>query len=216
MWSLLSCPSTPPQRLVPQRAAFLPTSPADPEPPSESTSLCFSALQHSQTCEPFFFTASYEEASPNRSLEPGKSRLQGLATLWTTFVRASLRASFSSRRSWALPFRAFLPWVNREKVSLRSSALALPSQTFQPGSGASAIFSPPMSRPPYPLPNSLRRGGGFCSLGLFSLSGFPTGSPRRTSLSFFAPFRSSTHRTLQPDVSGTLRFFSIRPGYLPP
>lgn len=78
----------------------------------------------------------------------------------------SLGASFSSPRSWAFPFRAFLPGLDQEGVSSPSSALALPSQTFQPDSGASAIYSPPLSRPLLPLPNCLRRGGGLCSLGL--------------------------------------------------
>jgi len=93
----------------------------------------------------------------------------------TTFVYRSLGASFSSPRSWAFPFRAFLPAMDQEGVSSPSSALALPSQTFQPDSGASAIYSPPLSRPPPLLPNCLRRGGGCCSLGLYQ----PLGSSLR-------------------------------------
>jgi hypothetical protein len=60
---VLSCPSTPPQRLSLSRAAWLPMSPADPEPRSPSTSLNFPALQHFQTEVPFFSTPLVRERS---------------------------------------------------------------------------------------------------------------------------------------------------------
>jgi hypothetical protein len=46
---LLSCTSTPPQRFAPTLTASLPVSPADPDPPSKSTSQKLATPQHLRT-----------------------------------------------------------------------------------------------------------------------------------------------------------------------
>jgi hypothetical protein len=78
--------------------------------------LSSTALQHSQTNEPFFSRSFWRRvcrACP--ALQ--KSHPQGLATLSVTLVRSPLETYFSSRHSWASPFKAFLWMKDRKKVS---------------------------------------------------------------------------------------------------
>jgi hypothetical protein len=56
---ILSCTSTPPQRLAPLRTVQLPTSHADHEPLSSNTRKSFAALQHIRTEAPLFSQARW-------------------------------------------------------------------------------------------------------------------------------------------------------------
>jgi len=77
----------------------------------------------------------------------------GLATRLTCLsTHTSLEAYFSSQRSWASPFRAFLPSGGRHGVSPGLSALALSYKTSRPCTGAPAVLSPLRSRPPLRYP----------------------------------------------------------------
>jgi hypothetical protein len=91
---LLSCPSTPPQRLSLPLAASLPTSLADPKPPSKSTSRRL--LHPSAFPDPvaLLSTTPLEAASDRPVLTHRKSRPQGLATLSTASADETLGGLF--------------------------------------------------------------------------------------------------------------------------
>jgi hypothetical protein len=74
-----------------------------------------------------FFTS--EEASHMECEPRGKGHPQGVATLSMALALQSLAASFSSQRSWASLFRAFLQLHDPFIVSNERSALALSYQT---------------------------------------------------------------------------------------
>jgi len=112
-----------------------------------------STLQHLKNPEPFLFTLGFPRASWRLCRLPRKSRSQGLATLSARLSTLDpLEASFSSRRSGASPFRAFLLSSDRKKVSLLLSARALSYQTQRPDIGASAASSHRKSRSPFRSP----------------------------------------------------------------
>jgi hypothetical protein len=69
--------------------------------------------------------------------------------------------------------------MNRKEVSLFSSALALFHQTFQPGIGASAIYSSPSSRPLICSPTAYAGAGAFALLGLRASRVFPPNRPEK-------------------------------------
>jgi hypothetical protein len=101
------------------------------------SSLHSAALQHIQTEEPFF--------SPDRSRTFErlcrafqKPHPQGLATLSVASALLPSEASFSSPRSWASLFRAFLQPPGPTVVSHGRSAPTLSCQTHRLGNGASA------------------------------------------------------------------------------
>jgi len=122
--------------------------------------------------------------------------------VWLPFRRflafTSWRASFSSQRSWASPFRALLLPDDRKKVTLPLSALAFPRKTLErPRADASAAWSHPRSRSPKSQPVFLRRVGDGYSLGLTHLSGSLSEDPPREASPFTAlPSRSSVPKDL--------------------
>jgi len=105
----------------------------------------------------------------------------------------SSEASFSSQRSGASPFKAFLLFGDRIPVSrhpLRSRAF-LPNPSG-PDTGASAVFRPP--KKPYPLCSQrFRSGRGPGSPGPLSLSGSLLALPGKKASLF-----SSVPRVLSP------------------
>jgi len=81
-----------------------------------------------------------------------------------------LEASFSSQRSWASPFRAFLLLGDRRRVPSPPSTPALVAKTlarlYAPRFSG---FAPPKKPSPFLLPEGLIQVGGFCSPGLSDL-----------------------------------------------
>jgi hypothetical protein len=118
-------------------------------------------------------------ASGNRCPDPRKSHPQGLATLSVTSVVPPLEASFSSPRSWASPFRAFLLPRGRKGVSTSPSARALPTKTFPASIRRSDGLIPREKPVPFFAPGKINSGRGQGSPGPSNLSGSP--SRHRTS-----------------------------------
>jgi hypothetical protein len=105
---LLSCTSTPPQRLNFLRAAHLPVSHADHDPLSVSTSLC--AFRPYSICGPGspFFSPSCDGVPPALPCQQ-EVPLGGFGYPFSgLLVPRPWEAFFSPQRSWASPFRAFL------------------------------------------------------------------------------------------------------------
>lgn len=114
----------------------------------------------------------------------------------------SLKASFSLQRSWAFPFRAFLPPGDRNGVSSAPSALALSHETFGASCRRFSGFLPPGEPCPWLRPGFLGQVGAACSLGFFRPLGL---SLRRTNPKTF-PFRIPPLVLCRPDLSiGTRR-----------
>jgi len=134
-----------------------------------------------KTQEPFFSPLS--RRPEDVALPLRKSRPQGLATLSAASAPESLRAFFSSPRSWASPFEAFLFRDDRENLSifpLRScaflrdlSGLGTALQRVHPATEAVSLFAT----------GWIRSGRNPCSLGLSDLPGSPSACRiRRASL----------------------------------
>lgn len=120
-----------------------------------------------------------------------RCRTQGLATLSAVPNPRSLKAFFSFQRSWAFPFRAFLPPGDRNGVSSASSAPALSYETrVEPRTGASAVSSRPVSRTPVRSLGCYARSGPRALLGFFGLSGASSAGPARKRLPFELPLSS--------------------------
>jgi len=108
--AILSGTSTPPRRVHLTRAAALLTSYVDRKPRLNSTSRKLRGPTAFPENGTLFCADPFEPASRKHCPALGKSRLQGLATLWTCgSAPISLEASFSPQRSWASPFRALSP-----------------------------------------------------------------------------------------------------------
>ena len=150
---ILLCPFTPPRRLHLFKAApVLEKTVADPFVP-RAPRVHFAALQHIKNRRPFSQHLRFSPRVPEACPAPGKSRSQGLATLSARLaISCPVKASFSLRRSWASPFRAFLLSGGRRKVPLPLSAPALCCETSRPRIGAPAAFSHRKSRAPFSSP----------------------------------------------------------------
>lgn len=117
-----------------------------------------------------------------------------------------MKAFFSLQRSWAFPFRAFYPPSDRNGVSSASSAPALSYETlFEPRTGASAVFSRPMSRTPVCTLGCYTRLGPSALLGFFGLSGFLPAEPARKLLPFELPLSSFDPPGLTTGIHRDLR-----------
>jgi hypothetical protein len=177
---LLSCTSTPPQRLAPPLTASLSASPADPEPPSKSASQ--KLLDPSASPEPatLLSTTPAEAASDRLGVTRRKSRPQGLATLSAALAREPLGGLFQpptllgfalqslvSSRAIGATFPPSSPLL---RFPTKPLGLVSALQRFDPASG---------SRPPQVLPEGLVRVGGMCSPELSDLSGSPAVDPHR-------------------------------------
>jgi len=144
----------------------------DPRPRPSAPRLSFCALQHSEDPGTLLFTSF--EASRGRCPALRKSRPQGLATLPAASAPESMRAFFSSPRSWASPFEALLSHSDRKDLSvfpLRScafprdlSGLGPALQRLHPAMRAVSLFAA----------GWVRSGRDPCSLGLSGLSGSPS------------------------------------------
>jgi hypothetical protein len=89
-----------------------------------------SALQHIKNQKPFFCTLGFPKASRRMVPSPREVTPAGFGYPLGVFLPSdSLEASFSSRRSWASPFKALLLTRDRKKVSLLLSAPALGPKT---------------------------------------------------------------------------------------
>jgi hypothetical protein len=121
-----------------------------------------------------FFTSGDFLKRPNRVALRFRSPV---LRVWLPSRRSQLahipRASFSSRHSWASPFRALLLFGDR-KESFPSLLPLLPFSTkpSRLGAEAPAVWTHRKSRAPSCFPNGLGRGGACCSLGPCDLSGF--------------------------------------------
>jgi hypothetical protein len=187
------------------RTVHLPASHADHEPPSSDTRKSLAALQHIRIKVPFFSRALLSLRPVGLCRTDRKYRTRGLATLSTVSDPRPLVACFSLQRSWAFPFRAFLPPGDRSKVSLAPSALALSCETFRPRTGASAAFSRPASRTPVRTLGCYTRSGPPALLGFFGLSGSPSAGPTRKRLPFEFSLSSFAPSSLTAGVRRDLR-----------
>lgn len=131
-------------------------------------------------------------------------RTQGLATLSAVSRASTLEGFFGLQRSWAFPFRAFLPPDDRSSVSAASSAPALFHETrTEPRTGAPAAFSRPVSRVPFCALGCYARSGPFALLGFSGLSGSLSAEPARKHFPFELPSRPLILPALQPELTGT-------------
>jgi hypothetical protein len=113
-------------------------------------------------------------------------------------------ASFSLRRSWASPFRAWFLSGDRKVGFPTSLPLWLfPAKPSRPGPGASAVCSHRKSGTPSCLPGCLRQGGALALLGVSTSRAFPSETPEEKRLSLPRPSRSFSRAALQPPESGT-------------
>jgi hypothetical protein len=107
--------------------------------------------------------------------EPTRSTRSPVLRVWLPSRRRQppkpSEASFSSQRSWASPFRAFLLPGDRQDVSTLSSAPALFQQTSRPVAGAPAASAPRKSRPPQ-CPRRFSSSRRLCSPGLSASQAF--------------------------------------------
>jgi hypothetical protein len=169
----------------------------DRKPSSKGTSLklfCPSAFPEPRAP---FVASPFEEAFGRLCPASRRFRPQGLATLSAGLqLLDPLGASFNSQRSWAFPFGALLLLGGRWRVSPLPFALALSSKTFPALDRRSGDLIPPRSRVPFCCPEVLRRGGTFCSLGLWGLSGSPSASARQKASPF--PPSPPVLRSLRP------------------
>lgn len=128
-----------------------------------------------------------------------------------------VKASFSSRRSWVSPFRAFLPAGNRKTLSdpsLRSCvSLENLSAFYRRFNG----FIPPAEPSSFLLPEGLVRVGLVCSLGLCDLSGFSLSRfSKKKLLPFSFPFSFLRFKPLSESKSLKPQGLSNQPlGSLP-
>jgi hypothetical protein len=107
-------------------------------------------------------------------------------------------AFFSSQRSWASPYRAFLLPPGRGILSNPSfHSRAFLQNPFRPRSGAPAVCSREESRTHFTLSEGLVRSGAACSLGPSGLLGFLHGRPERGCL-FLSPTISPLE---EPDLT---------------
>jgi len=107
---------------------------------------------------------------------------------------APSRASFSSQRSWALPFRAFLLPGDRRKVSLPHPLLRFAARPVRASCRRFSGLIPPGKPRPSSPPEVLRRVGAVCSPGVSHLPGSPAGNPRRKA----SPFPDLPSRSYLP------------------
>jgi hypothetical protein len=117
-----------------------------------------------------------------------------------------LEASFSSRRSWGSPFRAFLLLDDRAgKFPIPSSALALLHQTVPAWCRSPSGLLPPKKPCPLLLPWGFSPGRGLPALlGLQTFRALPPRKPDPRRLSSGRPFRSSNELASRPTHRGTL------------
>jgi len=134
------------------------------------------ALQHLLEAIAPLCAPPFDEASGKRCPVLRRCRPQGLATLSADWAFAPSRAYFSSQRSWALPFRAFLLPGDRRKVPLpRLRSCASPQDPWGPRIGASAASSHPESRAPHRHPRFYVGSGPCALLGLATSQALPPG-----------------------------------------
>ena len=140
--------------------------------------------------------------------------------VWLPSQRCQLsrpsEASFSSPRSWASPFRAFLLFGDRKPISELPSAPALSCKTCSALHPRSSGFLPPKKPSPFVLPECLTRVGSSCSLGILASRVSPSAEPIEELLPLQSPSRPSETNASQPSFPGTSGFFSQRLGSLPP
>lgn len=103
------------------------------------------------THEPFFFTLPFEKASSNRTLDPRKSRLQGLATLLTTSVHRPWEPLSAPYAHGLSPSElSSHPWIEKKFPSLlplsrflpKPPSLELAPQRFLPHRWAVPLSAP--------------------------------------------------------------------------
>lgn len=107
--AILSCTSTPPRRIHLTRAARLPTSCVDRNPPSANAShrpLCPTAFPEPGT---LFCARPFGPAFRKRCPASGKSRLKGLATLLTRVSPGFLGGLFQSPTLMGFSLQSFSP-----------------------------------------------------------------------------------------------------------
>ena len=134
-------------------------------------------------------------ASGVRCRAPWKFHPQGLATLSVVIsLPQPLRASFSSRRSWGSPFRAFLRLRDgKESFFSFLPFLLFPAKPTRLDAGAPTACTHRGSRAPSCFPDGLGQGGACCSPGRYDLSNTPSVDARpgvslsKSPLSFFQP-----------------------------
>lgn len=145
-------------------------------PPSlGSPRLSFLTLQHVKILEPFFSLPSLKERKESVALLP----FSAVPRVWLPFLRffqsqRSVKASFSSLRSWVSPFRALLPTGDRTILSNHSLRSCTSLENLSAFYLRFSAFIPPLEPSSFMLPEGLIRVGPFCSLGLFNLSGSPS------------------------------------------
>lgn len=150
---ILSCTSTPPQRLCLAVAAFLPVSIVDNSHLRKAPRSSFSTLQHLRIQAPFFSTSDSEGVWITLPCHPEVPSpgfgypLDGVSCL------EPLKASFSSQRSWASLFRAFLLSSDQIDVSINP----LRSCTFLPNLPAWYRCSSGLLPPEKPCPSRASR-----------------------------------------------------------
>jgi len=191
---LLSCTSTPPQRLAPALAALLPASPADPEPPSKSASQKLRDPSASSGLVALLCTTPAEVASDRLGVTHRKPRPQGLATLSTASAHNTLEGLFQPPTLSGFPLQSFpplrgsipgLPGTLRSCASLQNHyGLAPALQRLPPPGKAVPLFAP----------RTVNSGRGPCSPGLTASRALPPGNqPKRVSRLGSPPaLRSST------------------------
>jgi len=199
---LLSCTSTPPQRLAsyapPAYSRLMPTMIRSRQAPRYVPS----APQHLRTRKPPFF-------APFRRRPTGFTVPAGgpAPRVWLPFQRRSvsrpLEASFSPQRSRASPFRAFLRPGDRKPVSrfpLRSRAFPQnPSALCRRLSG----FLPPSQPHPLSLPELLARIGARLLSWAFRPLGFSLRWTGARCLSRLSPSRPLDRTAFRPCAPGT-------------
>jgi len=141
--------------------------------------------------------------------------------VWLPFRRCQpltpSEASFSSQRSWASLFRAFLLQDDPNKVSLIRPVLALRSNRATGLSRASTVSAHLESRVPLSAPRGFSPGRDPCSLELSDLWGAPS-TPDRFKVSLLkSPLSSlSTPRPYNHGAAGPQGLSPERLGLLPP
>jgi hypothetical protein len=136
---LLSCTSTPPERLAsasPPKSCV--ASVDSMRPRTQAPRLKLPTLQHIRIEKPFFSFLSERPASV--AVLPGSpTRRVWLPFQWS-YAFQPLGISFNPQRSWALPFRAFLPPVTRIGFPRTSPLLRFSVKPQRPDVGASAAW----------------------------------------------------------------------------
>jgi hypothetical protein len=145
---LLSCASTPPQRLSLTSAAFLPASHVDRDPRSKSPSRKLFRPSAFPDPETLLRTLLLEERPGDFAPSPESPAPR----VWLPSRRCEapepLRTSFSPQRSWASPFRAFLLHSGPQEVSLQGFRSCAPLHNLRGLASALQRLSHHESRAP--------------------------------------------------------------------